>query len=69
MARRLAAAEEVLNLVPTKADAEFMRQHATEMVGLKTASMRLAVNPESAPPARPIRPESGPLRTNGLVFA
>lgn len=49
MARRLAAAEEVLNLVPTKADAEFMRQHATEMVGLKTASMRLAVNPESAP--------------------
>ena len=49
MARKLAAADEVLKIVPTKADAEFMAQHATEMVTLKTASMRLADNPESAP--------------------
>jgi hypothetical protein len=49
MARKLASAEEIMAIVPSKADAEFMSQHASEMVGLKTASMRLAIDPESAP--------------------
>lgn len=49
MARKLAGAEEVLALVPTKADAEFMQENSAAMVGLKAASMRLSVAPETAP--------------------
>lgn len=48
MARKLAGAEEIMAIVPSKEDAQFMQQHASEMVGLKTASMRLAADPDSA---------------------
>ena len=49
MARQLAKADEVLKLVPTRADAEFMQENTAAMVGLKTASMRLSYDPDSAP--------------------
>jgi hypothetical protein len=48
-ARRLAAAEPVLELVPTRADAEFMQEHTAALVGMKTASMRMIDMPETAP--------------------
>ncbi len=49
MARSLAAAEDVLALVPTKDDAVFMQEKSAQMVGLQAATMRLAVAPETAP--------------------
>ena len=47
--RSLAAAEDVLALVPTKDDAVFMQEKSAQMVGLQAATMRLAVAPETAP--------------------
>ena len=47
--RQLATAKPILEIAPTVAHAEFLRDRATEMVGLKTASMRMVENPESVP--------------------
>lgn len=48
-ARQLANAQPILELVPTRADAEFMSEHTTALVGMKTASMRMIDMPETAP--------------------
>jgi hypothetical protein len=49
MARQLAAADPIVKMFPTVGDAEFAQQNTRELLGLKTASMRLARSPESAP--------------------
>jgi hypothetical protein len=49
MARQLAAADPILQAIPTKADADFHIQNTNELLGLKTASMRLVRDPETTP--------------------
>ena len=47
MARKLAGAEPVLELIPNRAAAEFHTKNSADMVGLKTASLRMIDNPEN----------------------
>lgn len=49
MARELAAAKPIAEMFPTLGDAQFAQQHAQELVGLKTLSMRAADRPETVP--------------------
>lgn len=49
MARDLATAKPVMEIFPTVGDAQFAQQHAQELVGLKTLSMRAVDRPESVP--------------------
>ncbi len=49
MARRAAELEPIAQIFPTVGDAEFAQQHAQELVGLKTLSMRAIHQPETVP--------------------
>ena len=49
MARRTAELEPIAKIFPTVGDAEFAQQHAQELVGLKTLSMRALDRPETVP--------------------
>jgi hypothetical protein len=49
MARELAEAAPIRAIFPTEGDAKFAQEYAGNMVGLKTGSLRLVNNPESAP--------------------
>ena len=51
MSRRLAAAGPIVEMFPTKGDADFAVQHTQELLALKTASMRAAVDPANLPQA------------------
>jgi hypothetical protein len=51
MSRELAAAKPIVEMFPTKGDAEFAAQHTQELVALKTASMRAASDPANLPQA------------------
>ena len=48
-ARRLAAIEPIAALFPTVGDAQFAQRQASDMVGLKTASLRAVEAPETIP--------------------
>lgn len=49
MGRELAAAKPVMEIFPTVGDAQFAQEHAQQLVGLKTLSMRAVDRPESVP--------------------
>src|ERR1700722_3145437 len=49
MARELAEYKPIAEIFPSVDDAKFAQEYSTNMVGLKTGSMRLAQNPETAP--------------------
>lgn len=48
-ARELAEIAPIRAIVPTVEDAKFMQEYTTNMVGLKTAAMRMIDNPDHAP--------------------
>lgn len=49
MARKLAEVEPIAAIFPTVGDAQFAQEHAQQLVGLKTLSMRAADRPETVP--------------------
>lgn len=49
MARELAEAAPIRAIFPTEGDAKFAQEYSSNMVGLKTAAMRMIDNPENAP--------------------
>jgi hypothetical protein len=49
MARELAEAAPIKAIFPTEGDAKFAAEYSSNMVGLKTAAMRMIDNPENAP--------------------
>lgn len=48
MARELAAAKPITEIFPSVDDAKFAQEYSSNMVGLKTASLRLANSPETS---------------------